>query len=404
MLDCSFCFFEKGKRHAHLKGRKVLQIEQMVFAADGFVGDSRFVEYRAKLGVQARIVTLPKRTKGIFFVAGRPAGIRCERIGSLSRKLVDQIDVAVGRVGEPRPVLDATLWTKHNRQCSTNDEPPSYPCSFASLWRKGRSAIPPEYLQPHKTKVLKAEHRPRGFLRLFATRTRITVRMNATNSCPSAKQAGLAFASPGAQSFFRSLDVFGPAVTFSTLMGDETKTIARGLQRRDPDLLDRLIEQYQYRLFRYLMYITGDKARAEDFFQETWIRVLERGHQYDGKSKFEAWLFAIARHLVIDWQRTKKAQSLDALIDPEQEKPLQVADESEPSPVDQVLARERKEDVQSSLRKIPAIYREVLILRFQEELQIEEMAGLLNIPVSTVKSRLYRGLDALRGAFEEGGA
>ena len=116
-------------------------------------------------------------------------------------------------------------------------------------------------------------------------------------------------------------------------MRDEMKSIAHGLQKRDPDLLDRLIEQYQYRLFRYLVYITGDKARAEDFFQETWSRVLERGHQYDGKSKFEAWLFAIARHLVIDWQRTKKAQSLDALTDPEQEKPLQIANESEPSPL-----------------------------------------------------------------------
>jgi len=230
--------------------------------------------------------------------------------------------------------------------------------------------------------------------------------MNATNSCPSAKQAGLACTShpPGALSFFGSLDVLGPAVTFSTLMGDETKTIARGLQRRDPDLLDRLIEQYQYRLFRYLVYITGDKARAEDFFQETWIRVLERGHQYDGKSKFEAWLFAIARHLVIDWQRTKKPQSLDALVDPEREKPLQVADENEPSPFAQVLAQERQGDVQASLEKIPAIYREVLVLRFQEELQIEEMAGVLSIPISTVKSRLYRGLDALRGALEEGGA
>ncbi|OLB28280.1 MAG: RNA polymerase subunit sigma-70 [Acidobacteria bacterium] len=187
-------------------------------------------------------------------------------------------------------------------------------------------------------------------------------------------------------------------------MRDEAKRIARGLQRRDPDLLDRLIEQYQYRLFRYLMYITGDKARAEDFFQETWIRVLERGHQYDGKSKFEGWLFAIARHLVIDWQRTKKAHSLDALIAPEQEKPLQVADRNEPSPFDQVLAQESQEDLQASLKKIPAIYREVLVLRFQEELQIEEMAGVLSIPVSTVKSRLYRGLDALRGAFQQGGA
>jgi RNA polymerase sigma-70 factor, ECF subfamily len=218
--------------------------------------------------------------------------------------------------------------------------------------------------------------------------------MNATTSCPTARQAGLHFGP----------NLFGQALSFSMLMRDEAKSIARGLQRRDPDLLDRLIEQYQYRLFRYLMYVTGDKARAEDFFQETWIRVLERGHQYDGKSKFEAWLFAIARHLVIDWQRTKKAQSLDALTDPGQESPLQIANEIEPSPLHQVLAQETEENVQSSLQRIPAIYREVLVLRFQEELQIEEMAGVLSIPVSTVKSRLYRGLDALRGALQEGAA
>ena len=218
--------------------------------------------------------------------------------------------------------------------------------------------------------------------------------MNATTSCPTVRQAGLFFG-PNA---------FAPTVSFSTLMGDEAKSIARGLQRRDPDLLDRLIEQYQYRIFRYLIHVTGDRQRAEDFFQETWIRVLERGHQYDGKSKFEAWLFAIARHLVIDWQRAKKTQSLDALTDPEQERPLQVADENEPSPLRQVLAQEEEENVQASLKKIPAIYREVLVLRFQEELQIEEMAGVLSIPASTVKSRLYRGLDALRGALAGGAA
>jgi RNA polymerase sigma-70 factor (ECF subfamily) len=193
-----------------------------------------------------------------------------------------------------------------------------------------------------------------------------------------------------------------PALFFSTLMSDDRKSIARGLQKRDPDLLDRLIEQYQYRLFRYLVYITGNKERAEDFFQETWIRVLERGHQYDGKSKFEAWLFAIARHLVIDWQRSKKAQSLDSLTDSEQENPLQFANEKEPSPLHQVLSHEAQENVQASLSQIPTIYREVLVLRFQEELQIEEMAGVLSVPLSTVKSRLYRGLEALRGVLQGG--
>jgi len=193
-----------------------------------------------------------------------------------------------------------------------------------------------------------------------------------------------------------------PAYHYSTLMSDEAKSIALGLRRRDPELLDRLIEQYQYRLFRYLLYITFNKERAEDFFQETWIRVLERGHQYDGKSKFEAWLFAIARHLVIDWQRQKKMQSLDELTDPEQNNPREFANEREPSPLHQVLSSEEAAGVQSSLTRIPVIYREVLVLRFQEELQIEEMAGVLSIPVSTVKSRLYRGLEALRGAMQGG--
>src|SRR5689334_13133434 len=168
--------------------------------------------------------------------------------------------------------------------------------------------------------------------------------MNATTSCPTARQAGLHFGP----------NLFGQALSFSMLMRDEAKSIARGLQRRDPDLLDRLIEQYQYRLFRYLMYVTGDKARAEDFFQETWIRVLERGHQYDGKSKFEAWLFAIARHLVIDWQRAKKAQSLDALTNPEEGAPMEFADD-DPSPLRLVLTQESQETVQASLEKLPAI-------------------------------------------------
>src|SRR5437899_573368 len=234
----------------------------------------------------------------------------------------------------------------------------------------------------------------RGDLRLFGAPSRIPVRMSANISCPTLQRS----------IFFGPSAMPGPTLFFSTLMGDETRTIACGLQRRDPDLLDRLIEQYQYRLFRYLVYITGNKERAEDFFQETWIRVLERGHQYNGKSKFEAWLFAIARNLVIDWQRSKKAQSLDTLTDPEQEHPLQLANENDPSPLRQVLSHETEETVQTSLQKIPAIYREVLVLRFQEELQIDEMAGVLSIPLSTVKSRLYRGLAALRGALQGGAA
>src|SRR5947199_2060264 len=90
-------------------------------------------------------------------------------------------------------------------------------------------------------------------------------------------------------------------------MESEASAIARGLRRRDPEVLDCLIEQYQHRLLRYLVFLTGHRELSEDLFQETWMRVLERGRQYNGKSKFDTWLFAIARHLVIDHSRKKTA-------------------------------------------------------------------------------------------------
>src|SRR5262245_49915143 len=194
-------------------------------------------------------------------------------------------------------------------------------------------------------------------------------------------------------------------VCFSTFMLYDAHSLSRALKRRDPDLLDRLIEQYQFRLFRYLLHLTGSQERAEDFFQETWLRVLERGHQYDGKWKFEAWLFAIARNLVLDWHRRKKPQSLDSLAGPDEDATaFDLRDEKAESPLEQVMDAEVRTDVQLSLQKVPAIYREVLLLRFQEEMQLDEIAGVTGAPISTVKSRLYRGLDALKCAMQGGAA
>ena len=194
------------------------------------------------------------------------------------------------------------------------------------------------------------------------------------------------------------------AVLFAALMTDDTQSLAAGLRRRDPDLLDRLIEQYQHRLYRYLLFLTGNKALAEDLFQETWIRVLERGHQYNAKSKFESWLFAIARNLVIDVSRRKKIASLEELGDSESNQPFELPDERSVSPLQLLVTRENEQVVQLSLLKIPAYYREVLLLRFQEELSLEEISTVLSTPLSTVKSRLYRGLTVLKSALPEGAA
>ena len=181
----------------------------------------------------------------------------------------------------------------------------------------------------------------------------------------------------------------------------ENVEIARGLRQRDPELLDRLIERYQHRLLRYLVFLTGNRELAEDIFQETWIRVMERGKQYNGKSKFDTWLFAIARHLVIDWSRKKTTTSLEALQEQYGNEQTFDPPANGPSPFDAVNTRENRESVQTALAQLDSLHREVLVLRFHEELSLEEIATITGAPLSTVKSRLYRGLAALKPCFSE---
>ncbi|SPE44912.1 RNA polymerase sigma factor, sigma-70 family (fragment) [Candidatus Sulfotelmatobacter sp. SbA7] len=186
------------------------------------------------------------------------------------------------------------------------------------------------------------------------------------------------------------------ALYFVNGMESETSVIARGLRRRDPDLLDRLIEQYQHRLLRYLTYLTGHRELAEDLFQETWIRVLERGHQYDGKHEFSTWLFSVARHLTIDSMRKKNPVSLDGLLDNEEEKraPLDPVD-IRPSALEIIAQHEHAERINAALVCIPAEYREAVVLRFQEGLTLDEISAVTGAPLGTIKSRLYRGLNLL---------
>ena len=180
---------------------------------------------------------------------------------------------------------------------------------------------------------------------------------------------------------------------FVSGMESEASAIARGL-RRDPDLLDRLIEQYQHRLLRYLVYLSGNRELAEDLFQETWIRVLERGGQYDGKHEFSTWLFAVARNLTIDYLRKKNPVSLDGLMEDEDHAPLEPAD-TRPSAWELVAQHQQAERIGVALVSIPLEYRETVVLRCQEGLALEEIATVTGARLGTVKSRLYRGLNML---------
>ncbi len=176
----------------------------------------------------------------------------------------------------------------------------------------------------------------------------------------------------------------------------ENLAIAHGLKQRDMQLLDSLIVSYQHRLFRYLLYLTSSRELAEDMFQETWMRVLQRGAQYNGAARFDTWLFTIARNLVIDVRRKRTMLSLEELCDAAENEHAYEPAAADPTPFDACLLRESSDRVAEAMLTLDPLSREVLVLRFHEELSLEEIAKVTRAHLSTVKSRLYRGLATLK--------
>ena len=179
----------------------------------------------------------------------------------------------------------------------------------------------------------------------------------------------------------------------------DSLAVSAGLKRQKAGLLEELIVRYQHRLLRYLLFLTGNRDTAEDIFQEVWMRVLVRGDQFDGRARFETWLFTIARNLVIDQSRKRTMNSLDELIDGATEDDRSMNFEvaaNEPTPFDHISNLEDREKIAAALLELDTLHREVLVLRFHEELSLEEIAKVTRAPLSTVKSRLYRGLAMIK--------
>jgi len=191
-------------------------------------------------------------------------------------------------------------------------------------------------------------------------------------------------------------------MTLAGTVDAETQRIADGLRQRDVALLQALVEQYQYRLVRYLIYFLGRRDLVDDLVQETWLRVLERGGQYDGRSRFEPWLFTIARNLAVDQMRRRKIFSLDSNDDPDTgDVPISPI-ASGPSPFEEAARTEDAQRIAAALGSLAPIYREALMLRFQEDLSLQEIAAVAGAPVTTISSRIHRGLAALRTQLEGG--
>jgi RNA polymerase sigma-70 factor (ECF subfamily) len=174
------------------------------------------------------------------------------------------------------------------------------------------------------------------------------------------------------------------------------------LRRGDLDALTTLVSRYQNRLYRFLLRLVRDRSEAEDLFQQTWIHVAEKIRHFDPSRNFDAWLFTVARNLAIDHLRRIRPASLDQPVSEgeSQETALDRLVAHGPAPLDRILENERANRVGTALDELPFAYREVMTLRFEEEMRIEEIAQVLGIPLSTVKSRLRRSLEQMRNSLE----
>ncbi len=169
--------------------------------------------------------------------------------------------------------------------------------------------------------------------------------------------------------------------------------LAQGIQRGRRDDLAVLVERHHSPLLGFLYRMTGgDRALAEDLVQETFVRILRGIHQYAYPRPFKPWLYQIATNLARDHYKRADTRRTDSLTEDTQSQ--HSADETLPE--DALLLNNEAQQVASAIRLLPEHQREVIVLRYYQELSLAEIAAALSIPVGTVKSRLSIGLNRLR--------
>lgn len=156
-----------------------------------------------------------------------------------------------------------------------------------------------------------------------------------------------------------------------------------------------LVERYEQELFHFLIRFAGNRASAEDLFQEAFLQVHLSAGTFDATKRFKPWLFTIAANKARDLlrkQKRQRAMPLSALIDSSQESGASFIDLLEadiPLPDDRADDGEVADLIRAVVDEMPDHLKEVLILAYFNQFAYKEIAEMLGIPLGTVKSRLH---------------
>jgi RNA polymerase sigma-70 factor (ECF subfamily) len=168
-----------------------------------------------------------------------------------------------------------------------------------------------------------------------------------------------------------------------------------------------IVTRYQKKIMKLGFRMLNQRQEAEDVAQETFLKVYNNLARYDGKFKFSTWIYRIATNICIDRLRRRKEQmSLD--IDQQDrhfESRLQEIEGKTSftwqSPESQLILSELQDQVQRAVQQLPDKYRLAIVLRYMQELSLQEISEVLDLPVSTVKTRIHRGREVLRKKLEQ---
>jgi RNA polymerase sigma-70 factor (ECF subfamily) len=153
---------------------------------------------------------------------------------------------------------------------------------------------------------------------------------------------------------------------------------------------DTMVLPHLEAVFRLTMWLSRDRAEAEDIVQETCAQALQSFHRFQPGTNAKAWLFAIMRHVRANRLRARRRTPLDAGVD----------DDLDRIPaVDQTPQHVTEPEVLEALSELPAGFQEIVLLCDVEELSYREIASVLEIPIGTVMSRLHRARRLLRVAL-----
>jgi len=161
-----------------------------------------------------------------------------------------------------------------------------------------------------------------------------------------------------------------------------------------------LVDRYQPRLFNAMVHFLRDKTEAEDVVQDAFVLAMTKLDSFKGNSQFYTWLYRIAHNVAISKLRKKRpTMSLDYGTKDNPSPGFGIPDDGE-QPGDRLEKEEQIQTLMSAMERLSDEHRSILILREMEGMDYEAIAGVLQLPVGTVRSRLHRARATLREIME----